>query len=284
MNPQLAGAVVYQIAHTIWGVLPITLGLGLVFALVPRSAQCNGSVPWYRKEGLVTDLTYWFFIPVFTRFLRIGLTVLVTVEVIGLKSTREIAQFYDHGHGPLSALPYLAQCAFYLVVSDFLHYWAHRLFHRGWLWKYHAVHHSSETLEWISAARFHPFNQLADAVLIDVALLLAGVSPRIFLVIGPINVFNSALVHANLNWTFGPLKRLLASPVFHRWHHTLPDKGGDKNFAGTFSLFDVLFGTFYMPEGERPERYGLADRTFPATFGPQVVYPLLSPKPAASDV
>jgi sterol desaturase/sphingolipid hydroxylase (fatty acid hydroxylase superfamily) len=283
MSPQLAGEVAYQLAHTIWRVLPITLGLALVFALVPRKAQCNPSLPWWRKEGLVTDLCYWFFIPIFARFARIGLTVAITIEVLGIRNSDAIVRFYDNGHGPISALPFLVQCAIYLVVSDFFHYWAHRLFHQGWLWKYHAVHHSSEDLEWISAARFHPFNQLADAILIDVALLLAGISPRIFLIIGPFNVLNSALVHANLNWTFGPLKRIFASPVFHRWHHTLPDEGGEKNFAGTFSLFDVLFGTFYMPEGKLPERYGLADPAFPATFGPQVVYPLLSPKAASTD-
>ncbi len=48
---------------------------------------------------------------------------------------------------------------------------------------------------------------------------------------GPFNTITSCLVHANLNWTFGPLRHVLVSPVFHRWHHD--EKTYDRNFAGT---------------------------------------------------
>src|SRR5215472_3383509 len=266
-------AVAGQIAHTLNGVWPITIGLGIAFAALSWLSPCNAGEPWWRKRELVTDVCYWFFIPVFGRFARIGVTVLLAVYLMGIKDANGIARYFENGHGALAVLPYWGQCLFYIVVSDFAHYWIHRAFHTGRLWQYHAVHHSSEDLDWISAARFHPFNQLSDAILIDVVLLLSGISPKIFLIISPFNVFSSALVHANLNWTFGPLKYVLASPVFHRWHHTLPDKGGERNFAGTFSLFDILFGTFYMPERVLPEHYGIIDREFPQSFGTQVLYP-----------
>jgi len=266
-------AVASQIAHTLNGVWPITIGLAIVFAALSALTPCNPGAPWWKKRELLTDVCYWFFIPVFGRFGRIGVTVLIAAYLMGIRDPNQIARYFEDGHGALAALPFWGQCVFYVVVSDFAHYWIHRGFHVAPFWKYHAVHHSSEHLEWISAARFHPFNQLADAILIDVVLLLSGISPKIFLVIGPFNVFSSALVHANLNWTFGPLKYVLAGPVFHRWHHTLPAEGGEKNYAGTFSLFDVIFGTFYMPEGKLPERYGVADRAFPQSFGTQVLYP-----------
>ena len=73
-------------------------------------------------------------------------------------------------------------------------------------------------------------------------------------------------VHANLNWTFGPLKYVIATPVFHRWHHGPPHLGGNKNFAPTFALWDYLFGTFYMPEGELPKEYGVDDPHMPQGF------------------
>jgi sterol desaturase/sphingolipid hydroxylase (fatty acid hydroxylase superfamily) len=161
----------------------------------------------------------------------------------------------------------------FVVASDFLLYWIHRGFHRPAMWKYHAIHHSSEELEWISAARFHPVNIFLGTVAVDVALLLAGISPEVMVVVGPFTIAYSAFVHANLNWTFGPFKYVLASPVFHRWHHTAFDKGGDKNFAGTFPVFDWLFGTFYMPEHELPETYGVDDKEFPDGFGAQLLYP-----------
>ena len=152
-------------------------------------------------------------------------------------------------------------------------YWSHRWFHGKTLWKYHAVHHSSEELEWISAARFHPFNLFLGSVLADVVLLFAGISPNVFLVLGPLTTAHSAFVHANLDWTLGPFKYVIASPVFHRWHHTAADRGGEKNFAATFPILDVIFGTFYMPAGQVPDQYGIEDRTFPQTFGSQLAHP-----------
>jgi sterol desaturase/sphingolipid hydroxylase (fatty acid hydroxylase superfamily) len=65
---------------------------------------------------------------------------------------------------------------------------------------------------------------------------------------------------------------VLSGPVFHRWHHTASDRGGSSNFAPTFPIFDVIFGTFHMPVNERPDRYGVAD-PIPASFGAQLLYP-----------
>ena len=135
--------------------------------------------------------------------------------------------------------------------------------HGAVLWKYHAVHHSSEELDWISAARFHPVNLFLVGSLVDVALLLAGISPNVMLWLGPFTTAHSAFVHANLKWTLGPFKYVLASPVFHRWHHTALETRRNKNFAGTFPVLDLLFGTFYMPKNVLPDAYGIDDRRFP---------------------
>ena len=99
-------------------------------------------------------------------------------------------------------------------------YWSHRLFHGGGFWKYHAVHSSSEELDWISAARFHPVNLVLGTIAANVILLMAGISPNVMLWVGPLTTFHSAFVHANLNWTLGPFKYVLATPVFHRSHRT----------------------------------------------------------------
>jgi hypothetical protein len=81
------------------------------------------------------------------------------------------------------------------------------------------------------------------------------------------------MVHANLNWTFGPLRYFFASPVFHRWHHTMLEEGRDKNFASTFPLLDVLFDTFYMPAGKLPEEFGTGAPDFPEHFWGQMIHP-----------
>ena len=135
------------------------------------------------------------------------------------------------------------------------------------------MHHSSKELDWISAARFHPVNIFFGTVLVDAGLLLAGISPNVMLWVGPFTTASSAFVHANLNWTLGPFKYVIAGPVFHRWHHTAADRGGGKNFSGTFPIWDLLFGTFYMPEKALPDAYGIDDKSFPEGFGAQMLYP-----------
>lgn len=254
-------------------IVPITIVLGIVFAALTHWSACNPGRPWWRKREIVTDVCYWFLIPLIAHFFRVGMLTLGAALIFDIHGNQAIMDFYENGHGPLSTLPLWLQAVIFMVVSDFLLYWIHRGFHGGKLWKYHAVHHSSEDIDWISAARFHPINLFLGAVGVDVLLLVAGISPNVMIWLAPFITVHSGFVHANLNWTLGPLKTVLAGPVFHRWHHTLPDRGGNMNFAGTFPIWDVAFGTFYMPENELPDAYGLADKSFPEGFGAQMLYP-----------
>jgi sterol desaturase/sphingolipid hydroxylase (fatty acid hydroxylase superfamily) len=247
--------------------------LGVVFAVLTHLSACNPGKPWWRKREIVTDLWYWFLVPLLTRYFRIGMLGLGAALLFGIHGSQALSDFYEHGHGPLSALPMWTQVIVFMVASDFMLYWLHRAFHRGNLWKYHAVHHSSEDLDWISAARFHPVNLFLGAVGVDVVLLLAGISLDVMVWVGPFITAHSGFVHANLKWSLGPFKYVLASPVFHRWHHTAIDRGGSTNFAGTFPIWDVLFGTFNMPANVLPDAYGIDDKSFPESFSGQMLYP-----------
>jgi sterol desaturase/sphingolipid hydroxylase (fatty acid hydroxylase superfamily) len=266
-------AFVVSLGQTLMKNVPISIAIAAVFTVLTSLWACNPGRPWWRKPDLITDLCYWFIIPVFTRFLRIGLLIVGAALVFGITTADGLVAFYDNGHGPLAELPLTVQMVIFLVASDVLLYWTHRIFHGQKMWKYHAVHHSSEELEWISAARFHPINLFLGSVASDVVLLMAGISPNVLLVVGPFTVAHSAFVHANLDWSLGPFKYVLASPVFHRWHHTAAERGGEKNFAATFPVIDLIFGTFYMPKGELPDHYGISDRELPTSFAGQLVYP-----------
>jgi sterol desaturase/sphingolipid hydroxylase (fatty acid hydroxylase superfamily) len=271
--PSLLSDVLQMLGQTIIKVVPITIALALVFSTLSYFWACNPGTPWWRKRELATDICYWFFVPLITRVVRIGLLVLGAGAVFNIHGADELIAFYDNGHGPLSHLPLWLQAAIFLILSDFMLYWIHRMFHGGGFWKYHAIHHSSEDLDWISAARFHPVNLFLGTVAVDVILLMAGISPNVMIWVGPFTTFHSAFVHANLKWTLGPLKYVIATPVFHRWHHTAVEEGGDTNFAGTFPLWDILFGTFRMPEHELPANYGTDDPEFPNQIAGQLAYP-----------
>jgi sterol desaturase/sphingolipid hydroxylase (fatty acid hydroxylase superfamily) len=116
-------------------------------------------------------------------------------------------------------------------------------------------------------------NLILGTISVDVTLLIAGISPNVMLWVGPFTTFHSAFVHANLNWTLGPFRYVLATPVFHRWHHTVLEEGGNTNFAGTFPVWDILFGTFRMPEGHLPEAYGKDETSVPPEIVGQLAYP-----------
>jgi sterol desaturase/sphingolipid hydroxylase (fatty acid hydroxylase superfamily) len=270
---EFISALITGFGQTIIATLPYLVVIGLLSAVLSTRFACNQDRPWWRSRDLATDLAYWFVVPVFTRFLRIGLLVLGAVVIFDIHGAQPIIDFFEYGHGPWAKLPFWLQVSLYLVISDFLLYWLHRMFHGQRMWKYHAVHHSSEHVDWISAARFHPVNLFLGTILVDVTLLLAGIPPAVLSILVPFNILMSTFVHANLNWTLGPFKYVLASPVFHRWHHTALDRGGSKNFAGTFPVFDLMFGTFHMPENELPDAYGIDDPAFPPGFGGQLVYP-----------
>ena len=48
----------------------------------------------------------------------------------------------------------------------------------------------------------------------------------------------------------------------------------DKNFSGLFPFIDLAFGTFFMPEGRQPERFGIYhDNDIPDGLLGQLVYP-----------
>ena len=266
-------AVIHSIGITLLKIVPVSVALGAAFTVLSLFCSCNPGRPWWRKRELLTDLCYWFVIPLFARYLRIGLLVLGAAILFGITSAEGLVAFYDDGHGPLSQLPLWLQAVIFLVGSDLMMYWIHRAFHRVPLWRYHAVHHSSKELDWISAARFHPVNLFIGTIGVDVILLMAGISPNVMLWVGPFNMFHSAFVHANLNWTLGPFKYVLATPVFHRWHHTAIEVGGSTNFAGTFPLWDILFGTYRMPEGQLPDGYGKDETGMPAEIVGQLAFP-----------
>jgi sterol desaturase/sphingolipid hydroxylase (fatty acid hydroxylase superfamily) len=243
------------------------LGLCAAFLVLTKFTPCNPGRNWWAdRRAAVTDFVYWLLLPFVTSVGRIAFLLIGVMLLYGRDTTA--AEFAARGW------PLWCQCLAILLVQDVLMYWIHRLFHRPALWRFHAVHHSPEVVDWTSAARFHPLNAVAEFALADAVILLMGFSPVALAVLGPVNLIVSAMVHANLNWTFGPFRHVLASPVFHRWHHTAEAEGLDKNFAPTFPFLDCLFGTFHMPKGRVPEVYGAVGETVPRGVLGQTVYPV----------
>jgi sterol desaturase/sphingolipid hydroxylase (fatty acid hydroxylase superfamily) len=227
--------------------------------------------PFWRRD-MKTDLTYWFLGP-----LAYGYVALVAhtyaVDYAHLDRITSVVA------AQLANTPILNQVAIILLLTDLLQYWGHRLFHQHPLWRFHSIHHAPPRVDWLTATRIHPINFILYSTLINLLISLLGFNPRAFFVLVPFNTLFGFLVHANLNWTFGPFRYVIASPVFHRWHHTFEEQGGCKNFAPTFPFLDLAFGTFYMPKGQLPSIFGITDNKVPDHFVGQLSYPFTRQEP-----
>ena len=263
-----------HLGEVVRGILPITLVLAAVFTFLGWiAAPCNPGHSWWRKPGLVTDFLFMFLIPLAGGWVKVFFLASGIVVFYGLTGPDDLSRFLKGGYGPLSHLAFAWQVIVYVLASDLILYWTHRVFHTRSLWHYHAIHHAPEHLDWTSATRFHPINIFFHSVLADAALMLAGISPTVLVFLAPLNAAMSAFVHANLDWTLGPFRYVIAGPVFHRWHHTDYRRGGNMNFAPTFPVIDIMFGTFYMPANELPDRFGVNDKHFPEEIVGLLLYP-----------
>lgn len=125
---------------------------------------------------------------------------------------------------------------------------------------------------WPSAIRAHPVNEVVGNILSLLPVLMLGFDASLVAPFGVLAGFYAVLVHADLDWDFGPFRHVIASPVFHRWHHSKDSEVWDKNFAALFPFWDVLFGTFYLPRGKRPGNSGIHAR-MPESLWGQLAHP-----------
>lgn len=270
--------------------IPVIIGfciLAAAFAVIERFWP---SVPGQRRwrRGWRTDMAWFLWQPTLGKLLS-GIIVFVSIMSVGALIMSPIPAQELRGLSPretwLTGLPIVAQLGMVLLLGDFLGYWQHRAFHTvGTLWKFHSIHHSSTQVDWLSSVRVHPINDVASNVVTAIPLLFIGFSPVAFAAYVPVLTLYAIILHANVSWTFGPLRHFIASPTYHRWHHTSEERGLDKNFAGLFPWYDRLFGTLYLPDGEQPKEFGVTGAAIPESFFGQMKYPfreVVSGQPSA---
>ncbi len=157
----------------------------------------------------------------------------------------------------IESFPLALQILLGALLLDFGTYWKHRFTHH-YMWSYHSVHHSAKQLTWISALRLHPLDVFAGVFLSTFLLYIFGFSGVGFIGALIIVKIMNYFTHMNLDMKFSrPLRYILCSPAFHRWHHATVKAAYDKNFCGVFPFYDLMFGTYYHPE-ELPPKYGLS--------------------------
>ena len=176
--------------------------------------------------------------------------------------------------GSLAAQPFALQIVEIILVSELLAYWVHRASHRvPLLWRFHAVHHSAEELDWLAAHRVHPLESIWLLSVANLPALALGFQTEAILGFVLFQKLYTAFLHANLRFDVRHATWIVAPPRFHRWHHDGEDRHGH-DFAGLLPIFDRLFGTYALPEGE-PHRLG-TDEPVPRGYLGQLGFPFAS--------
>ena len=213
-----------------------------------------------RRPMLGTDLTFALTGPI------LNVVAIAVVLVIGIFSL-----FWVPGlllRPVVAALPGFVVPVAAFVTFDFIAYWAHRWAHEvPALWRFHAVHHSPEHMDWISGVRLHPF----DGVLVAPGvffLLAAGVDGDITGVLAVLQILLGIFFHANVRVRWRWLDRLVCNPEFHHWHHANESDAIGHNYGAALPHWDMAFGTFFMPNrstDRRPQHYGI-DEYIPRSY------------------
>ncbi len=141
------------------------------------------------------------------------------------------------------------------IVMDFSYYWWHRASHRiRFLWANHIIHHTSEEMNFTTALRqtfmtpfLRPFFYLH--------LPLLGFHPELLGILGGIGLLSAIWTHTKLIGKLGFLEKIIVTPAGHRVHHGSNPEYIDKNYGGTFMIWDVIFGTYQAEVTE--VRYGI---------------------------
>ena len=255
------------------------VGFGLVMTVLERAFRWNKQQKILRRE-LSTDLAYWFVSPIAGAAIRAFISIPIVILAISFVWSTPIAPSdIAKGFGPAADFAYsgpiqgaLAVLAM-LLINDFMLYWTHRMMHRSVFWPFHSIHHSPTELDYLVSLRTHPVNLLIVNPIKFFPAVFFGFPIEFLLITAPILIFHGLLVHANVDWDFGPLRKIIASPRFHRWHHTSEAEGLDKNFGGTFAFWDYMFGTAYMPRDRRATRFGTLGEQVPGHLPGQLLYP-----------
>jgi sterol desaturase/sphingolipid hydroxylase (fatty acid hydroxylase superfamily) len=250
--------------------IAIFVPLEHVFAVRPARRFAPG---WSTNLG-------WYFLNGLTAFFILGPP---AAAIAGLLHMLRPSAITSAG----AALPLPTRMVAAMIVGEIGFYWGHRLSHQiPLLWRFHAVHHSAEHINFMVNTRAHPvdivFTRLCGLTLLYATGLASSVGPNptfipaLVLFIGSLWSF---FIHANIRVRLGFFEEILSTPAFHHWHHSRDDHR-DHNYAAMLPFVDRVFGTHYLPR-TWPAEYG-TDTPMPTALPGQLIAPFRSQRPATT--
>lgn len=246
---------------------------GLLFVPLEKLFSGDRPQPLFRYEWR-EDLLYFL-------ISSLLIQIMAFISLAPSMAVLEHAALWQPLRDAVASQPYVVQFIELMLIADLMQYGFHRLFHSvPFLWRFHAVHHSAQAMDWMAGSRMHLFEILALRGVTIIPLYALGFAENalygyiffIYLV--------SAFVHANIRFDDRWIAPFFVTPRFHHWHHGIEKEAIDVNFAVHFPWIDRLFGTHYLPGDKWPTGYGIGGHPVPKGWLAQFAYPFRREKKA----
>lgn len=233
------------------------------------------ALPW-RKNQRIIRKDFW--VDAFYMFFNFYIFNLIIFIALSSVSERFFGDFVEliplprKGIIDISGLSLWIQFPIFFLLADFVQWLIHVLLHKSpWLWKFHKVHHSVTEMGFAAHLRYHWMETIVykTGLYIVMAWFLGFQLEYVFF-LHAFTILVGHLNHANVGWSYGPLKYIFNNPKMHIWHHAkqLPkDHPNGMNYGITLSIWDYLFGTSYIPYDGRDIELGFDDiENYPKDF------------------
>ncbi len=213
------------------------------------------------RKNFVTDLGYYFINSILPAR---ALVILMAALAWGM----HYFVVPDSFHQWVAQMSIWERFAAAMIVGEIGSYWGHRWSHEiPWLWRFHAIHHSAEQIDWLVNTRAHPVDMIFTRMCGILPMFILGLiqpvtntADPVILIVMLAGTMWGFFIHANVRWRFGWLEWFISPPAFHHWHHTNDDPMLiNKNYSAMIPWVDKLFGTYYLPR-QWPGKYGINEK------------------------
>ena len=256
-----------QFSLTLATWIPVSIGLFTIILLenlLPFRKEWNPE-----RNDWVVDVAY------------MVLVQLLLVNLLKLIVAITIVRFVQSNEYFLTTVwpnqwPDLLQALLMLLTAEFFRYWLHRFSH-AWnpLWRLHAVHHSPHKLYSMNVGRFHPLEKAIQFLFDSLPFILLGISENVLALYLLFYSVNGFFQHCNIKLKLGLLNYVISGPELHRWHHSIVVAESNNNYGNNLIVWDLTFGTWYLPEEARLDRLGLLNRNYPMDLWNQLKSPFI---------
>jgi sterol desaturase/sphingolipid hydroxylase (fatty acid hydroxylase superfamily) len=240
----------------------VLVGIGLLFLVfVPLEKLFALRKQKTFRRGWLTDVTHIVVNNTVSTVVGIAFAIVLALPLIWLRPFDLEAQ-----------LPVAASLALAIGIVVLGSYWGHRLSHTvPFLWRFHAVHHSIEEMDWLAAGRLHPLDSAFTTACFLTPLLVLGYDGGVFAGAAAFITALAIFQHSNVRLRFPGVRWVINTPQWHHWHHSAHAEALNKNFG--VPVVDKLFGTAYLPKGVYASEFGISDPVPEASYSRQMVYP-----------